>query len=126
MARCFPVQGSWKGGGLYLVVVVVMFGVIVFLLFRGRTPGPREATPGCAGSPEPAVWPPTRIAARVAAEPGPAPAPPGQPLHGVAQPAGRSGRAAAEAAIRRRWTDSVKPARSSRLATDSIKCSRCP
>ncbi|HNS19058.1 MAG TPA: L,D-transpeptidase family protein [Sedimentisphaerales bacterium] len=37
---------GWKGGGLYLVVALVLFAAVVFVLFRGRSGGPQEATAG--------------------------------------------------------------------------------
>jgi lipoprotein-anchoring transpeptidase ErfK/SrfK len=47
MARLFsklvPGGGAWKGGALYLVVAVLVFAVVVFLLFRGHSAGPKEA-----------------------------------------------------------------------------------
>jgi hypothetical protein len=54
MARLFSnlsaVRHNWKGGGVYLVTAVVLFTVVVFLLFRGRSAGPQEAA---ASSPAP-------------------------------------------------------------------------
>jgi hypothetical protein len=44
------VRHGWKNGGVYLVTAVVLFAVVVFLLFRGRSAGPQEAV---AGSPAP-------------------------------------------------------------------------
>ena len=47
MARLFSnltaVRHGWKGGGLYVIVAVVLFAVVVFLLFRGHSSGPQEA-----------------------------------------------------------------------------------
>jgi len=47
MARLFsnlvPGRGAWKGSSLYLVLAIVAFGVVVFLLFRGHSSGPKEA-----------------------------------------------------------------------------------
>lgn len=72
MARLFSnltsVRHGWKGGGIYLIVVVALFVAVIFLLFRGHSPGPQEAA---AGSP----MPETRVAAEsnpVAAGPQPA------------------------------------------------------
>lgn len=54
MARLFSnlaaVRYGWKNGGVYLVMAVILFGAVVFLLFRGQSSGPREAN---AGSPAP-------------------------------------------------------------------------
>lgn len=48
MARAFPhlpaVPRSLRGGGLYMIVAVVVFAVVVFFLFRGHSSGPQEAT----------------------------------------------------------------------------------
>jgi LysM repeat protein len=46
--------GRTKAGGLYVVVALAVFGVVVFLLFRGRTTGPQEAA---ASGGAPAVSP---------------------------------------------------------------------
>lgn len=40
------VRRNWKGGGIYMVAAIVVFAVIVFLLFRGRSSGPQEAAAG--------------------------------------------------------------------------------
>jgi hypothetical protein len=34
---------GWKGGGVYLVMALLLFAVVVFLLFRGRSSTPQEA-----------------------------------------------------------------------------------
>jgi len=44
------VRHGWRNGGVYLVTAVVLFAVVVFLLFRGRSAGPQEAA---ANSPAP-------------------------------------------------------------------------
>jgi len=48
MARWFSnltaVRRNWRSGGVYMVIAVLVFAVIVFLLFRGHSPGPQEAT----------------------------------------------------------------------------------
>jgi hypothetical protein len=36
-------QGLKNGGGVFLIVAVAVFGTVVFLLFRGHSPGPQEA-----------------------------------------------------------------------------------
>jgi hypothetical protein len=50
MARSFwnlkDVRRRLRGNSLYLVVAVAAFGIIVFLLFRDRSSGPREAAAG--------------------------------------------------------------------------------
>lgn len=47
MARWFSnwtaVRHGWKSGGLYLFVMAVLLAAVVFLLFRGRSPGPQHA-----------------------------------------------------------------------------------
>jgi len=54
MARLFSnlaaVRHGWKSGGVYLVTAVILFAAVVFLLFRGQSGGPQEAT---AGNPAP-------------------------------------------------------------------------
>jgi len=54
MARLFSnlaaVRHGWKSGGIYLVTAVILFAAVVFLLFRGQSGGPQEAT---AGNPAP-------------------------------------------------------------------------
>jgi hypothetical protein len=54
MARLFSnlaaVRHGWKSGGVYLVTAVILFTAVVFLLFRGQSGGPQEAT---AGNPAP-------------------------------------------------------------------------
>lgn len=37
------VRHGWKSGGLYLLVMAVLLAAVVFLLFRGRSPGPQQA-----------------------------------------------------------------------------------
>ncbi len=50
MARLFSnfaaARHGWKGGGLYLIVTFVLFAAVIFLLFRGHSSGPQEATAG--------------------------------------------------------------------------------
>ncbi len=37
------VRHGWKSGSLYLFVMAVLLAAVVFLLFRGRSPGPQQA-----------------------------------------------------------------------------------
>lgn len=50
MARLFSrltnVRSGLRGGGFYLILAMVVFGIIVFLLFREHSSGPREAAAG--------------------------------------------------------------------------------
>ncbi len=50
MARLFSrltnVRSGLRGGGVYLISAVVVFGIIVFLLFQDRSSRPREAAAG--------------------------------------------------------------------------------
>jgi LysM repeat protein len=98
MARLFSnlISGreAWKGGSLYLAIAVAMFGVVVFLLFRGHSAGPREVTAKDMSAPG-AVAPTPRLVgdtelrpASAAGELAPAPvsAPAGQQPTGTAQP----------------------------------------
>ncbi len=73
MARLFsdlmPGREVWKGSSLYLVVVVVMFGVIVFLLFREHSPGPGEVMAGDVSAAQGPVEPAPRLAADIESRP---------------------------------------------------------
>jgi LysM repeat protein len=90
MARWSPGFKGLRGGGIFVVLAVVVFGAMVFLLFRGRSAGPREAVAGNA----PAVFPPADVpnnsasepAAGTGSEPAPAPAPGPEVPGGAAPP----------------------------------------
>ncbi len=92
MARLFsklvPGRGAWKGGALYLVVAVLVFAAVVFLLFRGRSGGPKEAGAADLAVPpamaEPA--PPLAAAESLAVPVAQSPAPVATPIQEAARP----------------------------------------
>jgi lipoprotein-anchoring transpeptidase ErfK/SrfK len=78
MARLFSKlvsgRGAWKGGALYLAVAVLVFAGAVFLLFRGRSAGPKEAA--AAGLPVTPVVAASEPAPRLAVDTESRPEPP--------------------------------------------------
>ena len=65
MARWLSGLMGMRGGGVFLILVIIAFGAIVFLLFRGRAPGPL----GAAASDAPAVSNPAGTASDSSAGP---------------------------------------------------------
>lgn len=67
MARLFSkwttVRHGWKGGGVYLITAAVLFAVVVFLLFRGHSSGPQDASAGSAAPETSAVAEPGSVVA---------------------------------------------------------------
>ncbi len=90
MARWYSGLKGLRSGGVFAILAVVAFGAVVFLLFRGRSAGPREAAasaaPAVSSPVDPAGDSSSGLALGTGSDPASTSGQEQNPLAGAAQP----------------------------------------